>query len=191
MPIINFTVRSQDLDYKDDSLTDTRIARKTIRFERSFKMKYMKLLHIYHNINNVNMGSNSAQNSNTIIFCKISFLNGNNAVYYETIDGVVKEHNGLICLGETVKNEHETTFKDCYKVLHDGKETLYVNQPFTVEFYKLDAVDASSGNALLATYNSTNSHTIQPVSINEFRGGMDSAGQFISFTFEYTEDYTK
>ena len=61
MPIINFTVRSQDLDYKDDSLTDTRIARKTIRFERSFKMKYMKLLHIYHNINNVNMGSNSAQ----------------------------------------------------------------------------------------------------------------------------------
>ena len=81
--------------------------------------------------------------------------------------------------------------KDCYKILHDGKETLYINQPFTVEFYKLDAVDAAVDNELLAIYNSTESHTIQPISINEFRGTMDSAGQFISFTFEYTEDYKK
>jgi len=190
MPIINFTIRSQDLDNNDTALGGSSHAKKTIRFERGFKMRYLKLLHIFTNINNTNISDNEGQSDNTILFVKISFLNGQNCVYYETVNNTVIEHPGLICIGETVKESNQSTFKDMYKVLHDGKDLLYINQPFTVSFYKLIAKD-SPDNADLGVYQATGSHTIQPITQDELRGGMDSGGQYISFTFEYQEDNKK
>ena len=43
MPILTVSMRSQDLDLGND-------AKKTFRLDRSYKFKYLKLLHIYHNI---------------------------------------------------------------------------------------------------------------------------------------------
>jgi len=55
MPILNFTVRSQDIDNKDAAADSTAPAKKTIRLEQHLKIKYLKLLHIYHNLDNSNM----------------------------------------------------------------------------------------------------------------------------------------
>ena len=191
MPILNFCIRSQDLDGSPDAADDTRQAKKTIKLQDGYKMRFLKLLHVYHNINNTNISDGEGTSDNTILFAKISFLNGNNSVFFEFNGQQTIEHNGMICLGETVKEEHQSVFKDMYKVLHDGKQLLYINQPFEISLFKLTSVDAGADNTDLATYNATGSHTIKPISINEFRGSLASAGQFISFTFEYQEDYSK
>jgi len=191
MPILNFCIRSQDLDGSPDASDDTRQAKKTIKLQDGYKMRFLKLLHVYHNINNTNISDGEGTSDNTILFAKISFLNGNNSVFFEFNGQQTIEHNGMICLGETVKEEHQSVFKDMYKVLHDGKQLLYINQPFEISLFKLTSVDAGADNTDLATYNDTGSHTIKPISINEFRGSLASAGQFISFTFEYQEDYSK
>ena len=191
MPILNFSIRSQDLDNHNDASGSTRPAEKTIKLERTFKMKYLKLLHIYHNISNANISDDEGTSENTILFAKISFLNVNNTVFYEHKNKEVIEHGGMICLGETIKTEGESVFKETYKVLHDGKQILYINQPFTIQLYKLQASDPAVGNTDVGVYNSSESHLIKPINIQEFRGGLDSAGQFISFTFEYQEDYSK
>jgi len=191
MPILNFSIRSQDLDNNNDGGTSTRPAEKTIKLERTFKMKYLKLLHIYHNISNANISDDEGTSENTILFAKISFLNVNNTVFYEHKNKEVIEHGGMICLGETIKTEGESVFKETYKVLHDGKQILYINQPFTIQLYKLQASDPAVGNTDVAVYNSSESHLIKPINIQEFRGGLDSAGQYISFTFEFQEDYSK
>ena len=191
MPILNFCIRSQDLDGSPDAADDTRQAKKTIKLQDGYKMRFLKLLHVYHNINNTNISDGEGTSDNTILFARISFLNGNNSVFFEFNGQQTIEHNGMICLGETVKEEHQSVFKDMYKVLHDGKQLLYINQPFEISLFKLTSVDAGADNTDLATYNATGSHTIKPISINEFRGSLASAGQFISFTFEYQEDYSK
>jgi len=191
MPILNMCIRSQDLDGATDAADDTRQAKKTIKLQDGYKMRFLKLLHVYHNINNTNISDGEGTSDNTILFAKISFLNGNNSVFFEFNGQQTIEHNGMICLGETVKEEHQSVFKDMYKVLHDGKQLLYINQPFEISLFKLTSVDAGADNTDLATYNATGSHTIKPISINEFRGSLASAGQFISFTFEYQEDYSK
>ncbi len=191
MPILNFSMRSQDINNNGDIATSTRIAEKTIKLEKTFKMKYLKLLHIYHNITNANISDDEGTSENTILFAKISFLNVDNTVFYEHKNNQVIEHGGMICLGETVKDEGASVFKELYKVLHDGKGILFLNQPFTVQLFKLQAGDPAVGNEDVATYNATESHLLKPISIQEFRGGLDSAGQFISFTFEYAEDYSK
>ena len=41
MPILNFSIRSQDLDNHNDASGSTRPAEKTIKLERTFKMKYL------------------------------------------------------------------------------------------------------------------------------------------------------
>jgi len=191
MPILNFTIRSQDLDFNSDANTSTRIAQKTIKLERTFKMKHLKLLHIYHNINNVNITDDEGTSDNTILFAKISFLNVDNSVFYEHKNNQVIEHGGMICLGETVKENHQSVFKDLYKMLHEGNQPLYLNQPFTIQLFKLVPNDPSVDNTSVATYNSSESHLIKPITIPEFRGPLDEAGQYISFTFEYSEDYSK
>ena len=191
MPILNFCIRSQDLDGSSDASSDTRHAKKTIKLEDGYKMRFLKLLHVYHNINNTAISDGEGTSDNTILFARISFLNGNNSVFFEFNGQQTIEHNGMICLGETVKEEHQSVFKDMYKVLHDGKQLLYINQPFEISLYKLTSIDAGADNTDLATYNGTNSHMIQPITVSEFRNGLSSAGQFISFTFEYQEDYSK
>jgi len=191
MPILNFTVRSQDIDNKDAAADSTAPAKKTIRLEQHLKLKYLKLLHIYHNLDNSNISDGDGTSNNTILFAKISFLNGKNSVFFEYNNGQIIEHAGMICLGETIKDENSSVFKDLYKVLHDGKQLLYLNQPFEVSLFKLVAVDPAVGNTNISVYNATNSHKIEPITIPEFRGALDGPGQYISFTFEYQEDTTK
>ena len=191
MAILNFTIRSQDIDHKDAVADDTRAVKKTIKLEQHLKIRYLKLLHIYHNLDNSNISDGEGTSNNTILFAKISFLNGKNSVFFEYDEGKTIEHAGMICLGETIKDENSSVFKDLYKVLHDGKELLYINQPFSIELFKLVSVDPAVENTDVSVYNTTKSHKIQPITIPEFRGGLDSAGQYISFTFEYQEDTTK
>lgn len=191
MPILNFCIRSQDLDGSSDASSDARQATKTIKLQDSYKMRFLKLLHVYHNVNNTAISDGEGTSDNTILFAKISFLNGNNSVFFEFNGTQTIEHLGMICLGETVKEEHQSVFKDMYKVLHDGKQILFLNQPFEISLFKLVSKDPTDGNTDLSVYNSTGSHLIQPISVSEFRGGLGSAGQFISFTFEYQEDYSK
>ena len=191
MAILNFCIRSQDLDGSADASPDTRQAKKTIKLQDSYKMRFLKLLHVYHNLNNTAISDGEGTSNNTILFAKISFLNGNNSVFFEFNGTQTIEHLGMICLGETVKEEHSCVFKDMYKVLHDGKQLLYINQPFEISLFKLVNKDASDGNTDLTVYNATGSHLIQPITVSEFRNGLGSSGQFISFTFEYQEDYSK
>lgn len=191
MAILNFTIRSQDIDNKDASNTDTRGVKKTIKLEQHLKIRYLKLLHIYHNLDNSNISDGDGTSNNTILFAKISFLNGKNSVFFEYDGNRTIEHAGMICLGETIKDEHSSVFKDLYKVLHDGKELLYINQPFSVELFKLVAVDPDPTNTDVSVYNNTLSHKIEPITIPEFRGPLNGPGQYISFTFEYQEDNTK
>ena len=191
MGILNFSIRSQDLDNNADPDGSIRIAEKTIKLEKTFKMKYLKLLHIYHNITNANISDDEGTSENTILFAKISFLNTENTVFYEHKNNQVIEHGGMICLGETVKEEGSSVFKELYKVLHDGKQILFLNQPFTIQLFKLQAADPAVDNTSVATYNSSESHLLKPINISEFRGPLDSAGQYVSFTFEYSEDYSK
>ena len=80
MPILNFSIRSQDLNNNADPDGSTRIAEKTIKLEKTFKIKYLKLLHIYHNVSNANISDDEGTSENTILFAKISFLNVDNSV---------------------------------------------------------------------------------------------------------------
>mgnify|MGYP003114713699 CR=1 FL=1 len=190
MPILSFTMRSQDLDNPTTDTTQT--ARKTIKLREHYKMKYLKLLHIYHNINftNIHDEEDVSQATNTILFSKISFLNGEQAIFYESDANDTRIHNGMICLGETVSEEHKTTFRDSYKVLH-SKGLLFIREPFSIELFQLRTSDPSATNSNIATYEATGSHLIKPITADQFRGPLNSGGQFISFIFEYEEDATK
>ena len=193
MPILNISFRSQDMDLGGDDS----IAKKTFKLNRTYKFKYLKLLHIYHNVHfsNIHNESQDTQMSNTILFGRLSFLNSQQSVYYENdiVSGspVVKEHDGLICLGESVKEEHSNTFRDAYKVLHSGKDKLYINQPFSLELHQLAGIDPADNNVDADVYNATGSHLIQPITKAQFRGNLNSGGQYISLVFEYEEDTSK
>jgi len=192
MAILNFTIRSQDVDHAATAaITNTTPAEKTIKLEQGLKLRYLKLLHIFHNIDNTSITDGEGTANNTIIFAKISFLNSKNALFLEFDSGRTIEHAGMICLGETVKEDGDSVFKDLYKVLHDGKQLLFINQPFKVSLFKLIAKDPAAGNSSLSTYNSTASHKIEPITVQEFRGGIGSAGHYLSLTFEYQEDEKK
>ena len=191
MGILNFSIRSQDIDFKDAVAADTRQAKKTIKLEQGLKLRYLKLLHIYHNIDNTNITDGEGTSNNTVLFCKISFLNSKNSLFIESSGGSTIEHAGLLCLGTTIEDEHKCVFKDLYKVLHDGKQLLFINQPFEISLFKLTSKDPADANTNINTYNNTDSHKIEPLTIGEFRGGLDSPGQFLSMTFEYQEDESK
>jgi len=190
MPILSFSMRSQDID-NDENHTSQPVI-KTINLADTYKMKYLKLLHIFHNINftQIHDEDSTSQATNTILFAKFSFLNSNQAVFFEGPRNAPITHNGLVCLGETVAKEHETTFRDAYKVLH-SKGILYINAPFTVELFQLRSNDPSATNESLSTYNANTSHLIEAISADQFRGAINSAGQFITFVFEYEEDESK
>jgi len=190
MPILSFSMRSQDIDNPETHTTQS--VTKTINLTDTYKMKYLKLLHIFHNINHTNIHDEEdvSQEANTILFAKLSFLNGNNAVFFEGPRNDPIIHNGLICLGESVSDEHKTTFRDAYKVLH-SKGVLYIKEPFKVELFQLRANDPSASNESISTYNATGSHLITPITADQFRGPINSGGQFITFIFEYESDYSK
>ncbi len=194
MPILAFTMRSQDIDGGKQATNGHLIAKKTIRLEKPYKMKYLKCLHVYHNLSYTNIHAEDGASSmaNTILFAKISFLNSNNCVYYESVDnGEIREHPQMICIGETIKEDNKNTYRDMYKVLHDGTDKLWINEPFEVSLYQLSSKDPDDENISLATYNAIESHLIVPVTQDQFRGPLNSGGQYISFVFEYLEDYSK
>lgn len=190
MPILSFTVRSQDLDNPSDH--DTQIATKTIKLPKTYKMKYLKLLHVYHNINftNIHDAEDVSQASNTILFASFSFLNGQNAVLFENNNNEVFEHTGMVCIGESVKEENTSSFRDTYKVLH-SKDILYLREPFKITLHQLRCRDPAATNTDIDVYNATGSHQIVPITCTQFRGPLTSGGQFISFVFEYEEDQSK
>lgn len=191
MPILSFSMRSQDIDNPASETSE--IATKTIKLNETYKMKYLKLLHIYHNINSIEIhdGDSISQAQNTILFAKLSFLNSQQAVYYEVDNsGNVLQHNGLLCLGESVKDENQTIFRDCYKVLH-SKGILNINEPFSIQLFQLRSIEPATTNDDVAVYNAVNSHTIVPLSCTEFRGALNGPGQFISFVMEYEEEDLK
>lgn len=190
MPILSFSMRSQDID--NPTTHTTQAVSKTINLTDTYKMKYLKLLHIFHNITftNIHDEDDVSQSSNTILFAKFSFLNGKNAVFFEGSRENPLIHNGLVCLGETVTEEHKTTFRDAYKVLH-SKGILYIKEPFKVELFQLRTSDPSATNSDIGTYNATGSHLIVPITADQFRGPINSGGQFITFIFEYEEDESK
>lgn len=212
MPILQLSMRSQDIDNGDIFVEGSEFqqAKKTFRLNETYKMKYLKLLHVYHNLSSANLidGGGSA---NTIIFVKISFLTSGQSVFFESrhiknaagtaIEGSrVETETGLLCLGKTTDDINTIEFRDMYKMLHnDPKNPLVINQPFTIELFKLvdrqDATNvvADSGltQANVTAYNVVDSHVIVPISQTEFRGGFDGIGQFINLIFEYTNDDTK
>ena len=209
MPILQLSMRSQDLDGGNDVNNNGSIAKKTFRLNKTFKLKYLKLLHVYTNINSANI-INGGDMANTIIFAKISFLSDYHSVFYENthlldgsgnINGNTMESNGgFICLGKSVDSANTIDFRDMYKMLHqDAKKPLYINQPFTIELFKLaDASDDTNGIPeggltanILQTYNKLDSHKLTPITQGEFRGATDSAGQFIKLIFEYADDDKK
>ena len=212
MPILQLSMRSQDLDNGAflNATSELQPAKKTFRLNETYKMKYLKLLHVYHNLSSANLidGGGSA---NTIIFVKISFLTSGQSVFFESrhtkntagdaiVGSSVETESGLLCLGKTTDDINTIEFRDMYKMLHnDPKNPLIINQPFTIELFKLvDAhnaaivvADTGLTSANVLAYNLVDSHVIVPVSQTEFRGGLDGIGQFINLIFEYTNDDTK
>lgn len=209
MPILQLSMRSQDLDGGNSVSNKLLIAKKTFRLNKTFKFKYLKLLHVYTNIATQNI-INGGDMSNTIIYARISFLNEGHSTFYENthildssgnITGNNMESNGgFLCLGKSVDSVNTIDFRDMYKLLHqDSKKLLHINQPFTIELFKLaDASDSTnqitdSGltAGLLQTYNKLDSHKIQPITQDEFRGSLDGPGQMLKLIFEYAEDDAK
>jgi len=209
MPILQLSMRSQDLDGGNDVNNANLIAKKTFRLNKTFKMKYLKLLHVYTNISSANI-IDGGDMANTIIFARISFLNDGHSVFYENthlLDGsgnisgnTMESNGGFISLGKTIDHPNTIDFRDMYKLLHqDAKSPLYINQPFTIELYKLiDVADDTNGigasgltAGILQTYNKLDSHKIVPITQAEFRGNLDSAGQFLKLVFEYDDNDKK
>ena len=82
MAILNFTIRSQDVAHAATTSTTNSVpAEKTIKLEQGLKLRYLKLLHIFHNIDNTSITDGEGTANNTILFCKISFLNSKNALF--------------------------------------------------------------------------------------------------------------
>ena len=212
MPILQLSMRSQDLDGGNvfTATSEFNPAKKTFRLNETYKFKYLKLLHVYHNLASANLidGGGSA---NTIIFVKLSFLTSGQSVFFESkhtknadedaiLGSTIESESGLLCLGKTTDEINTIEFRDMYKMLHnDAKNPLVLNQPFTIELFKLidrqstSNIVAASGltAANITTYNLVDSHVIVPITQSEFRGGYDGIGQFINMIFEYTNDDTK
>tara|TARA_R100000149_G_C5815764_1_gene97126 strand:- start:91 stop:723 length:633 start_codon:yes stop_codon:yes gene_type:complete len=210
MPIFQLSMRSQDLDNGNLAATEFKPAVKTFRLQQTFKMKYLKLLHIYTNLNSVNLinGGNSA---NTIIYARISFLNADQSVFFQSrhrlnaggtaiVGDEMESNSGFICLGKSVDDVNHIDFRDMYKVLHNNaRKPIYINQPFTIELFKLSdeqdttntVADTGLTDANVFNYNKLDSHILQPITISEMRGNLDGIGQFINFIFEYENDDTK
>ncbi len=144
MPILNIVIRGD-------------ISSQRIKFDRSYKFRTLKLLHIYHNINSkafstsqhrpeldvpgsINTKDSNIKDHQRLIFAKLSFINHDNS---QTLFIEPNSNAGLqsdktitdnhICLGQAKHNSsNELQFKDLYKVLVDDipKE---VNGQFSIE----------------------------------------------------------
>lgn len=209
MPILQLNMRSQDIDGNNLVANELNTAKKTFRLNRNYKFKFLKMLHLYTNISSENI-IDGGETTNTILFARISFLGENNTVLYESehilsASGAVEGNNiiangGYLCLGKSVDSINQIDFRDVYKTLHNNaKNPLVINQPFTIELFKLlDVSDDTNLTpatgltaSILQTYNKQESHRIVPITQKDFRGTTNGVGQFITFIFEYEEDDKK
>lgn len=116
------------------------------RLRKSYKLKYLKLLHFHHNIDSqkFKMVSSDALTSTKprLLFCKLSFLNLDQ---YEMIsseadgDGQVRTEGrfSYIVLGPSKYGTTDIISKDLFKVLTD--KPFVLNQDIKVEYYYMGA----------------------------------------------------
>jgi len=144
MPILNIVLRGD-------------LSSQRIKFDRSYKFRTLKLLHIYHNINSKAFSTTQhrpeldtpsslltkdtkIKDHQRLLFAKLSFINHDNSqtLFIEPnsnagLQSALTITDNHICLGQAKHNSsNELQFKDLYKVLVDDipKE---VNGQFKVE----------------------------------------------------------
>tara|TARA_R100000951_G_scaffold39063_1_gene32945 strand:+ start:4585 stop:5064 length:480 start_codon:yes stop_codon:yes gene_type:complete len=155
MAILSFTVKGADIGKIDGH---------RVKLHRSMKIKYLKLLHIYHNIETSNLSTEDDRDQQRVIFASLNFVNSDE-VYNST------EENNFITIGGT---KHDTsgqiTNRDLYKVLFNGG-CKYLNQDIIIKFYYLDH------DAQIKQFTASDVVAV----------GADGNSSYISLSFEYTE----
>ena len=102
---------------------------------RTLKVKYLKLLHFYSNIDSAGFGNTDAATGTKyqqrLLFCKMNFINSE---MYDNFD----EGHSYVSLGATKCGGKEMLSRDLYKVLLD-KPTIHLQGDIRIRFYYLDA----------------------------------------------------
>lgn len=159
MGILSFTVKGNDIGLIDG---------KRIKLDKHKKLKYLKLLHIYHNLETSNLSTEDDRDQQRILFCNFSFIN-TDEVYNAT------EENTFLTVSGTKHSSDGTVInRDLYKVLYNGG-CKYLNDDIIVKFYYLDH-DAN----------------IKQLTSDDVVGSSDEGNtSYFSFTFEYQEIYNQ
>lgn len=159
MAILSFTIKGNDIGLIDG---------KRIKLDRHRKLKYLKLLHIYHNLETSNLSTEDDRDQQRVLFCSLSFLN-TDEVYNAT------EENTLLNVGSTKHTADGTIVnRDLYKVLYNGG-CKYINSDIVVKFFYLD-------------------HNAQLKQLSEddvIGTSEDGNSSYFSFTFEIQEIFTQ
>ena len=122
MGILSFTVKGSDIGLNDGAI---------VKLDRHRKIKYLKLLHIYHNLETANLSIEDDRDQQRIIFCSLNFINSDE-VYNAT------EENNFLTIGGTKHSSDGTIVnRDLYKVLYNGG-CKYLNSDIIVKFFYLD-----------------------------------------------------
>lgn len=159
MPILSFTVKGTDIGLSDGV---------RIKLDKHKKIKYLKMLHIYHNLETSNLSTEDDRDQQRVLFCNLNIIN-TDEVYNAT------EENTFLTIGGT-KHATDGTIvnRDLYKVLYQGG-CKYLNEDIIVKFYYLDH-DAN----------------IKQFTSSDVVGTSDEGNtSYFSFTFEYTEIYSQ
>lgn len=146
MPCLSIMVKGDDLATTN-----------TFKLRRSLKVKYLKLLHCYHNINATELSVTLDRTQERLIFARFNFLNADNYDNFE-------ENHSYVSLGATKEGTSKSlVVRDLYKVLLDKpvielrgdlKITLFylnhlgdMTQFLPADFKsKAEVTSASSGN---------------------------------------------
>ncbi len=123
MPILNIVLQGD-------------LTKQKVKLDRRYNFKFLKLLHIYHNINSKlfsktayrdnGLVDSNIQDHQRLIFCKMNILNADNCdTYIIDPDLSAGDQNNItdsqICFGLTKHNtDANSVFKDLYKVLISG-----------------------------------------------------------------------
>lgn len=113
------------------------VGEQILKIRRPLKCKYIKLLHVYTNLNSSAFNSNSTKNANTrmserLLFAKFSFINA------DQYDNFNSGHS-YVSLGPTAhgKLNDKLVVRDLYKVLLDTP-VIHLQGDMRVRLYYLD-----------------------------------------------------